>query len=305
MSSRTVDRHPQWAGAKGSYSNVSDSQSARTFALVGPGRAGISIALLLRAHGHRPVAVAGRTPDAASTRAAAARLAVPVRATAAVGAGAALVVVATPDAVLDEAAAQLVPSLAPGALVVHLSGARGVDALEAVGRLRPDCEIGALHPLQTLPSADAGAARLPGSWAAVSGAPAVAALAAELGMHAFRVDDTDRALYHAAAAVASNHLVALLGQVERLAAAAGVPFDAFVPLVRASLDNAAELGPAAALTGPVARGDLVTVARHLDALPASERVAYAAMAEQARRLARRDDPDLSRLLASVAGGESS
>ena len=55
--------------------------------------------------------------------------------------------------------------------------------------------------------------------------------------------------------------------------------------MRASLDNAVELGPAAALTGPVARGDLATVASHLDALPASERDAYAAVAELARRLA--------------------
>jgi predicted short-subunit dehydrogenase-like oxidoreductase (DUF2520 family) len=304
VSRRTLDRHPQWAGAKGSYSNVSDSQSARTFALVGPGRAGTSLALSLRAHGWRPVAVAGRSPEAASTRAAAERLAVPVRPTAVVGAGATLVVVATPDAAIDDAAARLAPSLEPGALVVHLSGARGVDALDAVRRLRPDCEVGALHPLQTLPSSDAGVARLPGSWAAVSGGPAVAALATELGLHPFRVDDADRAIYHAAAAVAANHLVALLGQVERLAAAAGVPFDAFVPLARASIDNAAWLGPAAALTGPVARGDLVTVARHLDALPASERVAYAAMAEQARRLARRDDPDLSRLLATAPPGDA-
>ena len=76
-------------------------------------------------------------------------------------------------------------------------------------------------------------------------------LAVELGLHPFRVDDADRALYHAAAAIASNHLVALLGQVERLAATAGVPFDAFLPLVRASLDNAvgARAGSRADRTG--------------------------------------------------------
>ena len=94
----------------------------------------------------------------------------------------------------------------------------GLDVLEPVARLRPDCRIGALHPLQTLPSADAGLARLPGSWAAVAGPPAVSELAEELGLRPFRVADADRALYHAAAVVASNHLVALLGQVERLPA---------------------------------------------------------------------------------------
>jgi predicted short-subunit dehydrogenase-like oxidoreductase (DUF2520 family) len=279
---------------------VSDAQPARTFALVGPGRAGTSLALALTARGRRAVAVAGRTPDAPSTQALATRLGVPARSAATIGSGAALVIVATPDAALEEAAAELAASLEPGALVIHLSGARGVDGLEPVLRTRPDCAVGALHPLQTLPSGEIGAARLAGSWAAVAGPPAVAELAGELGLHPFRVDDADRALYHAAAAIASNHLVALLGQVERLATAAGVPFDAFVPLARASLDNVADLGPAAALTGPVARGDLVTVARHLDALPAAERAAYAAVAEAARRLARRDDADLRRLLGSAA-----
>jgi len=281
---------------------VSDSQSARTFALVGPGRAGTSVALLLVRRGWRATAVAGRAPEAASTRALAARLRAPAVAVAAAGREAELVVLATPDGAIDEAAAAVAGSLEPGALVVHLSGARTLDALEAVARVRPDCATGSLHPLQTLPSGDAGEHRLPGSWAAVGGAPAVTELAEELGLRSFRVDDADRALYHAAAAVAANHLVALLGQVERLARAAGVPFEAFLPLVRASVDNSADLGPAAALTGPVARGDLVTVARHLDALPASERHAYAAMAEQARRLARRDDPDLRRLLEAAGAG---
>jgi predicted short-subunit dehydrogenase-like oxidoreductase (DUF2520 family) len=280
------------------------SESQRTFAVVGPGRAGTSLALLLVRAGWRATAVAGRAASAPSTEALAARLGVPAVAGADAGRGAALVVVATPDAAIEDAAAAVVPSLGPGALVVHLSGARTLAALGPVARLRPDCGTGSLHPLQTLPSGEDGADRLPGSWAAVAGPPAVGALAAEIGLHAFRVDDADRALYHAAAAVAANHLVALLGQVERLAQAAGVPFEAFLPLVRASVDHAAELGPAGALTGPVARGDLVTVARHLDALPASERVAYSAMAEQARRLARRDDADLQRLLGStgVEGG---
>jgi predicted short-subunit dehydrogenase-like oxidoreductase (DUF2520 family) len=85
--------------------------------------------------------------------------------------------------------------------------------------------------------------------------------------------------------VASNHLVALLGQVERLAADAGVPFDAFLPLVRATLDNVDELGPARALTGPVARGDRGTIARHLDALDEDEVDAYLALAREAARLA--------------------
>jgi predicted short-subunit dehydrogenase-like oxidoreductase (DUF2520 family) len=98
------------------------------------------------------------------------------------------------------------------------------------------------------------------------------------------VADADRAAYHAAAAIASNHLVALLGQVERVAASAGVPLEAYLDLVRVTLDNVAELGPAAALTGPVARGDWDTVERHRAALDPAELAAYDAMVAAARRL---------------------
>jgi predicted short-subunit dehydrogenase-like oxidoreductase (DUF2520 family) len=107
-------------------------------------------------------------------------------------------------------------------------------------------------------------------------------------MRSFRVDAADRVRYHAAACVASNHLVALLGQVQRLADHTGVPFEAFLPLVRGTVDNVDELGPNAALTGPVARGDFDTVARHLDALPDEERDAYRALVLEAERLAAHD-----------------
>jgi len=130
---------------------------------------------------------------------------------------------------------------------------------------------------------------LAGSWCAIDGSPRVEHLALTLGTRPFRIDPADRVGYHAAACVASNHLVALLGQVERLAANAGVPFEAFLPLVRRTVDNVADLGPAAALTGPVARGDDETVARHIDALPADERDAYRALACEARRLTGRED----------------
>jgi predicted short-subunit dehydrogenase-like oxidoreductase (DUF2520 family) len=98
------------------------------------------------------------------------------------------------------------------------------------------------------------------------------------------VADDDRAAYHAAAVIASNHLVAVLGQAERVAAQAGVPFEAYLDLVRATVDNVAELGPAAALTGPAARGDDATIQRHLDAVPEDEREAFATLVRLARRL---------------------
>jgi predicted short-subunit dehydrogenase-like oxidoreductase (DUF2520 family) len=99
------------------------------------------------------------------------------------------------------------------------------------------------------------------------------------------VADADRPLYHAAAVVASNHIVVLLAQVERLAGAAGVPMEAYLDLLRATVENVGEVGAVAALTGPAARGDTATILRHLEALPEAERPLYEALAAEARRLA--------------------
>jgi len=192
-------------------------------------------------------------------------------------AGVDLLVLAVPDPAIAEVAAVIEPE--PETVVAHLAGSLGLDVL--AGHPRP----AALHPLVALPDAETGSARLAdGAWFAVAGDPLIEQVVADLGGHAFTVADEDRTRYHAAAVIASNHLVALLGQVERVAPK-GVPLEAFLALVRGTVDNVAALGPAAALTGPVARGDWATVERHLAALPEDERPAYEAMVAQARRLA--------------------
>ncbi len=268
----------------------------RAFALVGPGRAGTTLAVAMAARGWTPIAVAGRAPDSPSVLRAAELLDAPACDIALAATGAELVLIATPDAAIADAASAVAPSLRTGALVVHLSGACTLDELHKLRVARPDVELGSLHPLQSLPSSDTGVARLPGSWCAVDGPAEVELLAISLGMRPFRVSDADRVTYHAAATVASNHLVALLGQAARLADAAGVPPAALFPLVRSTLENVETLGPEAALTGPVARGDVDTVRRHLDALPDDEQPAYRALAEQARRLSSREDPALRHAL---------
>ncbi len=164
----------------------------RAFALVGPGRAGSAVACALAARGWRPAAVAGRTPDAPSTRAVAARLAAPAVEVADAGREADVVIVATPDAAIAGAAAALAPALCTGALVVHLSGASTLHELDGVLLARPDVEVGSLHPLQSLPSADVGQRRLAGAWCAIDGSPRVEKIALTLGMRPFRVDAADR-----------------------------------------------------------------------------------------------------------------
>jgi predicted short-subunit dehydrogenase-like oxidoreductase (DUF2520 family) len=120
---------------------------------------------------------------------------------------------------------------------------------------------------------------------AVSGEGVARSLALSLGGRVVEVADADRAAYHAAACIAANHVVALLGQVERVAALAGLDLEAFLPLTRAAVDDVAALGPRQALTGPAVRGDWDTLSRHLDALPARERAGYQAGAALATRLA--------------------
>lgn len=273
-----------------------DSLGKGTLALVGPGRVGTTIALALHAIGYETVGVAGRAVDAASTLAAAACLDTEPRFVAQVGSGATLVLVATPDAAIEGVADAIAPSLESDALVVHFSGARGLEVFDGLLEQRPDVRVGALHPLQSIPSTSTGLDRLPGSWAAIAGDPEAEVIARRLELRPFALADADRARYHAAAVVASNHIVALLGQVERLATSAGVPFDVFAPLVESSVANAFELGPRAALTGPIARGDLATVEGHLAAMDPGERDAYRALARETARLADRRDRALQRLL---------
>ena len=278
---------------------MAEAKTGATFALIGPGRAGATIALALVGRGYTAVAVAGRAPDAPSTTATAACLGTHPALVSEAGRGARIVVIATPDAAIEGAALAVAPSLERGALVLHLAGSLGLAVFDPLKERRPDVRVGALHPLQSMPSATIGLDRLPGSWAAIAGDPEIVDLADALDLHTFEVPDEQRARYHATAVVASNHLVALLGQVERLAAAAGVPFEAFEPLAEASLANGFGLGARAALTGPVARGDLATVTEHLRELPPSERDAYRALAREAAKLADARDGALDRLLADL------
>ena len=184
--------------------------------------------------------------------------------------------IATPDAAVAEVATSVEP--VAETVVAHLAGSLPLDVLGGHPRRA------SVHPLVALPDPDVGAARLRGAWFALAGDALVRTVVEDLGGRWFRVADEDRAAYHAAACIASNHLVALLGQAERVGSAAGVPREALVDLVRATVENVAALGPARALTGPAARGDRETIERHRAALDPPELAGYDAMVDLARRL---------------------
>lgn len=231
--------------------------------IIGPGRAGTSLGTALSRAGWEVLPAFGRSDRLAGA-----------------AAGTDLLLIATPDAAIAEVAAAVEPR--EETVVAHVSGSVGLRPLVAHPRRA------VLHPLVALPDAERGAERLVGAWfgLAAAGDPLVADAVDALRGRIVRIPETAWARYHAAAVIASNHLVALLGQVERVGAGVGVPIEAFLDLARGSLADVAELGPRAALTGPVRRGDTETVARHLDALPPEERPAYEAMSSEAERLCR-------------------
>jgi predicted short-subunit dehydrogenase-like oxidoreductase (DUF2520 family) len=205
-----------------------------------------------------------------------------------------VVLVATPDDALTAVASRLAElrAIGPDHVVLHLSGVLDRSALAPLVRSR--AALGSFHPLQTVADPRSAAERLRGAFAGVEGdARATAAaegLARELGMTAVRLDGEAKALYHAAATIAANYSVALAGLADRLAARAGVePSRAeamFVPLMRGAVENVAALGAAGALTGPIRRADLRTLAAHLGVLEADEQHLYRLLGLEALRLAR-------------------
>ena len=261
--------------------------------MIGAGRVGTAVAVLLARAGHHVAAVSGR--GATTERAAAWLPGVPVLPAAETAALGDLLLLGVPDDALGTVVAELaragtVPS---GSWVTHLSGATGLDVLLAL-RERGARRL-ATHPLQTFPDVDGAIRTLPGCRIAVTadddeGFTLGEWLASELGAAPFRLRDDLRPLYHAAAVFASNYLVATTAIAERLFAVAGVPdpADAMHPLQMATLDNIARLGTAVALTGPAVRGDTTTITRNLDALErhAPDTVsAYVAMCRVALDLA--------------------
>jgi predicted short-subunit dehydrogenase-like oxidoreductase (DUF2520 family) len=201
------------------------------------------------------------------------------------GADADAVLLCVPDSEIARAAA----AVAPGRLVGHCSGATGLDVLAPHERF-------GLHPLMTVTRAGADFA---GAGAAIAGSTERAldvarGLAERLGMRPFVISDEDRAAYHAGAAMASNFLIALETAAERVA---GIDRSLLVPLVEATVRTWTAEGPAA-LTGPIARGDEATVARHRSAI--AERAPdvlalYDVLADATRAVAAASSRDLAPL----------
>ena len=231
------------------------------------GRIGQALGRLLRERGKGVVAVASRGAE----RAAAAFVGGGVQAVQyrELPRHAARILIAVPDDAIGAVARALAEAGMRGGVVLHTCGARGSEALAVLAEAGVSC--GSLHPLQTVATPEDGVHALPGAAYAVDGEGEAAAWAAQLvkllGGQLPRIPTACRPLYHAAAVMASNYVVALTGAAVMLMKEAGVEEAAALrALARTSLENALRHGPAAALTGPVQRGDTGTVRMHLAAL---------------------------------------
>lgn len=241
--------------------------------VVSAGRVGSVLGAALARAGHTVVAASGLS---ASSLARAERLLpdVPMLPPDETARLADLVLLALPDDALAGMVRGLVAteSLRPGQIVVHTSGSHGIDVLA------PAAEAGALplalHPVMTFTGREEDLERLTACSIGVTAAAddeaawnVGEALTVEMGAEPVRIPDSARALYHAALAHGANHLMTLVADCAELLREAGIqqPERLVAPLLSAALDNVLRHGDRA-LTGPVARGDLGTVRKHLAVL---------------------------------------
>lgn len=252
--------------------------------IVGPGRLGLALAIALRSLGYPILAFVARHPaEARKAVRAFNKSGTPAQALGwdqlAQLPATDLILITTPDDAIAEAAQRL----AAGEFgrtrlrtVLHTSGALASDVLSPL--VKSGFHTGSLHPLVSVSEPGAGAKALRGAFYCLEGdktALRVARLIVDdLKGKSFSVQPENKALYHAAAVMASPHLVALFDLATEMLAACGVSKRSarqiLLPLVESTTNNLMATNPEQALTGTFARGDVATVRRHLAALSRKE-----------------------------------
>lgn len=162
-------------------------------------------------------------------------------------------------------------SITHGNKVVHMSGAGGLDLL--ISARRAGAYIAGIHPIQSFADVQCAIENIPGSAFGITSDKEIedwtVQVVRDLGGVPFFVSDADRPLYHAAACMASNYLVTLINMVEQLYEAIGFnsgnALKSFWPLVTGTIKNIEKMGTVQSLTGPISRGDIETVKKHIQA----------------------------------------
>lgn len=257
-------------------------------AIIGAGRMGQGLGLALQRRGYAAALYAR------SDRRLAASLPLQTGDIAVVTAGAEAIIITTPDDAVSSVARQLAEAgaVTRDQVVLHISGLLDRDALLALKD--SGAGLGSMHPLQTIADPATTAERLQGVYATIEGDERAMVLAERLArslkMVPLRVEASAKPRYHAGAVMVANYTAVLAATAERVAREGGVTAEIarklYLPLLRGAVENVAELGPAAALTGPVRRGDVATIEAHLQALEGEDRRLYIELARAALALAR-------------------
>ncbi len=244
-----------------------------SIAIIGLGKVGTAIGYLLRKAGYEIAAVSDRSPGAIERGVPYTGGAVskdPLHAALSADA----IFITTPDDLIRSLCNEIAETggFGPGKLVVHMSGAGGLDLLESARAT--GAQIASIHPLQSFVDIEGVITSLPGSTFSITAEGEIREWAVrvttDLGGIPFFVSDEDKPLYHTAACMASNYLVTLMNTVEGIYRQMGMgekeALRSFWPLVQGTMRNIEEKGTGKSLTGPIARGDIGTIRRHLKIL---------------------------------------
>lgn len=272
-----------------------------SLAIIGPGKVGTAIAVAASKAGFTDITIAGRDID--KVHAAAQK--VPGskgRRIAEAAHHADIVLLTVSDSEIELVCKQMTEELAfkKGTVLAHLSGALDSSVLKQA-KVESGVYIASAHPMQTFPSLDTetpGEAAVPGAyWFLEGDAEAVVVLTElieKLGGTVNAITSEGKAIYHAASVVACNYLSTLMdtaiGMMKQSNVDEVVAWKALKPLVFGTLNNIDKMGPEAALTGPIERGDVETITKHrhaLDAMSAHERGLYSALGLRTVQLAMR------------------
>lgn len=279
--------------------------------IIGAGRVGLTMLECFRRQGYAICALYSR--NTAELKAAGRQLGVNIVDTAVkAAADSDILLLAVPDRAIVALAVQLATADVAwqGKFVYHFSGSQSSESLSVLAKMGAHC--GSMHPLQTFPSPEAAVPKITGTYFAVDGDAKAIALADDLvrgiGGIPMLIPAEKRALYHAAACVACNYFAALMQLTKELLDSCGIgeaAIPAIQPLVEATWQNILQHGPMAALTGPIVRGDAVTVQKHCEALKAEDAeklLVYKALGEYTLAMARKR-PDFSAENAATLAAE--
>ena len=239
---------------------------------IGAGTTGTALAVRLSQKGCPVVAVSSRTLSSAQKLASLVPNCQICHTAQEVADAAELVFITTPDDTIAQVCGEV--QWHAGQNVMHCSGAHSVDILEPARKLR--AAVGSFHPLQTFADVDQAIENLPGSTFSLEAEEPLLSTLKELTLllnsNWVELEPGDKVLYHAAAVFTCNYLVTLVKLALDLWRDFGVSSKeatrALLPLLKGTINNIENIGLPDCLTGPIARGDLGTIVRHLSALEA-------------------------------------